>query len=314
MSCENGAAVEKWSTTGKGWRLAYVAWQVVVRLVALLACYTAFVASGALASDGAITQRGSALAQHCERTGPVGSSGFGWYWRCDAVITWDDGSQERASFKHSEMTPRNRSEAAPVAWREVDNRGHMITVETPKPFAGLGWALLIPFLGLAFMGVEVRWLPSPFADQWTGRRRARRLQVWQPLVFPVGWALVLAGGVATAAPPVLPGCAVITILLGYFCLAVGAGVAGSRRRHGHETPPELGPTGQERCRRWGNVLRVVGLVATVLVLVVGSPNWPGVLGAAAIPLAVSALGQRLLVVTGRSRNRSGGTVEGAATS
>lgn len=308
------ASGTEWSARSRPSRIAYVAWQVFVRFAALLICYTALASSGALASDGVITQRGSALAQHCERTGPVGLSGLGWYWRCDAAITWDDGSRETFSFKHSELTPHNQTEPAPVAWREVDNRGHMITVETPRPFAGVGWALLIPLLGLAVMGVEIPRLPSPFAEQWAGRRRTLRLQVWQPLALPIGWGLVIAGGLATAAPAVLPAAAVITILLGYVALAVAAGVAGDRRRHGLGQPAELTAEQQERCARGGKRLRLIGSVAAALGVVAGFGNWLGVLGIVAVPLAIVLLGQRLLLVAAEHRRRFDGTAKDTATS
>ncbi|GAB3678120.1 DUF6346 domain-containing protein [Saccharopolyspora tripterygii] len=295
-------------------RAAYVAWQVVVRLVALALCYTIFAASGALASDGVVTQRGTALATRCERVGPASLSGLGWYWRCDAAITWDDGSRETHFFKHSELTPRNRTEPVPVAWREVDNSGHMITAEIPKPFAGTGWALLIPLLAVAIMGVELPRPASPLADQWTGRRRTARLQLWQPLVLPAGWALVIAGGLATAAPAVLPGAAVITLLLGHVVLATAVVLGINRRRHGFEEPPLISPERRVRCERAGSALRWIGAAGAMLVLLMGFGNWLGVLGAAAIPLALAALGRRLLLVAPRHRGQFDGTGRAPATS
>ncbi|TDD85658.1 hypothetical protein E1202_20445 [Saccharopolyspora karakumensis] len=295
-------------------RAGYVAWQVVVRLVALALCYTVFAVSGALSSDGVVTQRGTALATRCERVGPVSSSGLGWYWRCDAAITWDDGSTGETVFKQSELTPRNHAEPAPVAWREVDNSGHMITAERPKPFAGFGWAMMIPLLGVAIMGVEIPGPRSPFAEQWAGRRRTTRLQLWQPLALPVGWGLLIAGGLATAAPAVVPGLAVITLLLGHFALAAAVVMGINRRRHGLEPPPLISPERQVTCERAGNRLRWIGSAGTLLGLVAGFGNWLGVLGAVAIPLAVLAFGQRLLLIADRHRGQFDGTAKDGATS
>lgn len=186
----------------------------------------------------------------------------------------DDGSRGTSAFKHSELTPRNRTESVPVAWREVDNSGHMITAELPKPFAGTGWALLVPLLGVAIMGVELPRLVSPLADQWTGRRRTARLQLWQPLVLPAGWSLLIAGGLATAAPAVLPGSAVITLLLGHFVLATAAVLGVNRRRHGFEHPPLISPESRVRCER-AALDRGVG---ALLVLVIGFGNRLGARG------------------------------------
>ncbi|MFC7343768.1 DUF6346 domain-containing protein [Saccharopolyspora griseoalba] len=307
------SAVEKSGRSGPG-RFVYYVCQVLVRLVFALVLYTVFVVSGALASDGVVAKTGTAIATDCERVGPVSRSGLGWYWQCDAEITWSDGSKDTSSFTSSDLTPRNRTEPAPVAWREVDNSGHMITVERAKPFAGFGWAVTMPLFGAVLMGVELPRLQSVFADQWTRRRERTRMQLWEPAMLPLGWGLLIAGGLATAAPAVLPGMAVITILLGYCALAVALGVAINRRRQGLGEPPVLSPERREKLARVAKWLRGVGAAGVVLGVVVGFGNWLGVLGAVAIPLALVAFGQRMVLVTNRHRARFDGTVRNSAAS
>lgn len=297
------------SDQNKSGRLAYVISQVLVRAVLLVLMYTIMFVSGALASDGVVTQRGTAVATSCERVGPISLSGLGWYWRCDAEVTWADGSKEETFFKNSELTPRNKTEPAPVAWREVDKAGHMITVENQRSFAGFGWAMVIALFPAVVMGVQVPGIPPLSAEVRAERRKRTRLQLWQPLVLPVGWGMLIAGGLATGAAPVLPGAAVTTIVLAYVVLVVAANVHGNRRGDGVAEPPMLSPERQAKCLRGGKLLCGVGLVGVLLGLWAGWGNWLGTIGVVAGPLALAIFGVRLITVTRRHVQQLDGTAQ-----
>lgn len=82
------------TSPNRAWRLAYIASQVLVRLLVLAVFHTVMGATGIMATDGTPTDRGTALATRYERVGPVSMSGLGWWWTCEATITWADGSTE----------------------------------------------------------------------------------------------------------------------------------------------------------------------------------------------------------------------------
>ncbi|GAA4619325.1 DUF6346 domain-containing protein [Saccharopolyspora hordei] len=292
------------------WRTAFVASQVLVRVVIALVCYTVFVLTGAVASDGAVTDRGTALATHCERVGPISRSGLGWYWSCEAEVTWSDGRTTREEFPSSQLTPRNTTEPAPVVHRDVRDAADQVVVDAPRPFAVLGWVMLVALTGLLVHGVWVPGVPPMPADRRAERRRRVRLQWWQPLAAPIGWGLLVAGGLG-AASPTASGLSVLAIVLGFGALVTAWAVSLNRRRKGVVEPRELPP---ELTARWGKVggwLLVLGGIAAVAGLGTTLPDPVGVVGVLALPCAVIAVGWRVKVVASR---RSRGTDPGGTAS
>ncbi|MER7013387.1 DUF6346 domain-containing protein [Saccharopolyspora sp. NPDC000359] len=278
------------------WRTAFVVSQVLVRVVIALVCYTIFTLTGAMGTGGAVADRGTAVATHCERVGPVSRSGLGWYWSCAAEVTWSDGRKTQEDFQSSELTPRNVTEPAAVVHREVRNASDLVVVDAPRPFAGLGWALFVALTFLLVHGVWIPGVPPMPADRRAERRRRVRLQWWQPLASPIGWGLVIAGGLGTASST---GLAVPTIVLGFAALVVGWAVSLNRRRKGVVEPQVLPP---EQVRRWGRAggwLVVLGGAAAAVGAIANFANFFGLLGTVALPCAVLAIGARLKLVAKR---------------
>ncbi|WP_344129874.1 DUF6346 domain-containing protein [Saccharopolyspora halophila] len=296
------------------WLVIHVAAQTVLRALVLVILYAVFVNTGSLAADGIVTKRGTALATACERVGPLSRSGLGWYWQCEGKITWQDGKQGTSTFTGSDLTPSNKTEPAPVAWREIRNRGHQITVEKPRPFVTFGRLMVVPLFGLAVFGARIPGVPPLPTDERTEYRRKRRLQLWQPLMIPVGWGLLVAGGLATAAPAVIPGMAVVTLVVAYVALIVMWALSRNRARKGFPEPTLLSSDSQSACLAGGHFLRVLGGLGVIFGGILGFGNWLGVLGVVAIPLALVTFGQRLLLVTNRHRRQFDGTVGNSAAS
>ena len=282
-------------------RGTYLTAQVLVRVVLALVTYTVFVGTGALASDGVVAQRGTAQAVDCERVGPISRSGLGWYWSCDAEITWADGSTGRSSFQASDLTPESRTEPVPVVRKEVRNRGDMVDVDKQRPLAGLGWALYIPLLGTTLAGFRVPGVPRRSAHQRV-RDRERRLQWWQPLALPIGWGLVFAGGFARA-DQAFRSWSVFTIVLGYAALAAGWFIWVYRRRDQQPAPPQPSPQQLTTVSTWGRRVCWVGGALALVGLIAGMSSWPGVIGLLAVPACVVVVGTRLVVVARRHTSK-----------
>ncbi|MER6988728.1 DUF6346 domain-containing protein [Saccharopolyspora hirsuta] len=285
------------------WRVTYVVSQVLVRALLALVLFTVGVNMGVLNADGAVARSGTALAAHCERVGPVSRSGLGWYWSCDAQITWSDGEVTRKTFRNSELTPENQTRPAPVVYRKAARGGDFIAVDAPRPFAGLGYSLFVALTFATFYGVRIPGVPPMPADRKRERRRRVRSQWWQPLALPIGWGLVIAGGLGTAsAAPTAS--SVLVILLGYLALIAGWFVSQLRRKKGVVEPKALPPERTRRVGKVGSWLVVLGGAAAVLSAVLTIPDWLAVVRAVAVPLAAVAVGARLKLVADR---RLGGT-------
>ncbi|MDA3629445.1 DUF6346 domain-containing protein [Saccharopolyspora sp. WRP15-2] len=284
------------------WRIAYVVSQVAVRGLLALVLLTVAANTGVLSSDGSVAKRGTALATHCESTGPVSRAGLGWYWACDAQITWSDGTETRKKFLNSELTPENETRPEPVVYRKVRNSADQIAVDKPMPFVGLGYALFIALVFATFYGVRIPGLPPMPAERRAERRRRVRLQWWQPLALPIGWGLVVAGGLGTASAAT--GRSVLVIVFGFVALIAGWFVSQGRRKYGVLEPKVLPPDQTRRFGKVGRLLVIFGCAAAVLSAVTAFPEWLNVISAVAVPLAVVAVGWRLSLVANR---RSGGT-------
>lgn len=62
--------------------------------------------------DAAAT--GSAQVRECTEMGPVSLAGLGYYYRCEADVSWEDGGSTRESFYPGQLSPDDRGEAVPV--------------------------------------------------------------------------------------------------------------------------------------------------------------------------------------------------------
>ncbi|WP_460962191.1 DUF6346 domain-containing protein [Parasphingorhabdus pacifica] len=268
--------------------------QVVVRLLVLAVFHTVMGATGTMATDGTPTDRGTALATRCEHVGPISMSGLGWWWTCDATITWTNGSTDEHSFKFSDLTPHNYTSPAPVERRELDNRGSNVVVDDPAPYSALGWALFMPLLGLALVGFRIPGIP-PRSPDGERRRRSRR-QIWPPAVLAAGWWLVIAGGLGSGHLSVLTWLPMVVIIAGHAFLAVGAALAVSRQRSGYPDR-ELPVAVSGRLFRANLLLLLGGLGLTAGVL-----SGQALLGTAALtalPIVAVAFGARGRLVAGR---------------
>ncbi|MFR9731818.1 DUF6346 domain-containing protein [Saccharopolyspora sp. MS10] len=276
-----------------GWRIGRLAAEIVVRLLVLLVFHTTMGATGITTTDGVPTERGTARATDCERAGPVSMSGLGFWWTCEATVTWADGRSEQRTFKFSDLTPDNRTAPAPVERRELDNRGSNVVIADAGSFAPLGWALFVPLLGLAFVGVR---LPIPPRGPDPERRGRARLAVWPPALLAAGWWLVIAGGLGHGRLAVLTWLPVVVIVAGHALLAVGAGFAINRRRHGY---PEFEPPVRVGGRLFrANLLLTLGILGLGLGLVSGQEPL-GIAALTALPVAALGLGARSRLVVRR---------------
>lgn len=282
--------------TGSGWRFAYVLSQVAVRVVVVLVLFTVWGASSVASGHGTVVDRGSAVASSCDRVGPVSTSGVGWWWKCEAAVTWSDGDTSTESFSFSGLTPENETVPVDVERREWDKRGSAVLLSGPAPYSSFGAALMIPLLGVALVGTRVPGVPPLAQQERAERRRRLRYLAWQPLLLPVGWAMVLGGGVTAGS---LGGAAVLPIVVGHALLAVGVGVAVTRRRHGIGSPSWWPQTRISAGMSWGKTLVGIGVLGLLVSLLAISSGWQAVLSAALVPAAVVAFGIRLLLVARR---------------
>ncbi|QUG99508.1 hypothetical protein HUO13_00650 [Saccharopolyspora erythraea] len=280
----------------RAWRVGYIVSQVLVRFLVLAVFHTVMGATGIMTTDGTPTERGTALANRCELAGPVSMSGLGWWWDCDATITWADGDAEERSFKFSDLTPRNYTTPAPVVRRELDNRGSNVVVDEPAPHSALGWALFIPLLGLALVGFRIPGIPPLRPAEHRERRRRSRLQTWPPAVLAAGWWLVIAGGLGHGHLDALTWVPVAVIIAGHAFLAVGAALAVSRRRGGY--PDRQPPIALGGRQFRANLLLVVGALGVAAGLLSGQPP-TGLAALTALPLVAVAFGVRGRLVAGR---------------
>lgn len=284
------------TSPNRAWRIGYIASQIVVRLLVLAVFHTVMGATGIMTTDGTPTDRGTALATRCEHVGPVSMSGLGWWWTCEATITWTDGSTDEHSFTFSDLTPQNYTTPAPVERRELDNRGSNVVVAEPAPYSALGWALFIPLLGLALVGFRIPGIPPRGPDQ--ERRRRSRLQVWPPAVLAAGWWLVIAGGMGSGHLSILTWLPMMVIIAGHAFLAAGAGLAISRQRSGYPDR-ELPASAGGRLLR-ANLLLLLGGLGLAAGLLSGQPL-PGVAALTALPVVAVAFGARGRLIAKRLR-------------
>ncbi|MCI2418639.1 DUF6346 domain-containing protein [Saccharopolyspora sp. K220] len=234
---------------------------VLVRVLVALVLLTVLGATGMTATDGAATKHGTATATSCARVGPVSTSGLGFWWSCDAVVSWSDGSETRWHFSNSALTPDEPRK--PVVRRESD-RGSDVVVAEPTPYAALGWALLLPLLGLAFLGVRI---PPSIPEQ-------RSLLP----VLGAGWWLVIAGGIGHSARPTL---GLLLIIAGHVVLVVAAVLTVGRRRNGY--PPREAPVKFAQRARYSWTLLLAGCCGIALALLF-SPTWTGIMTLVALPV------------------------------
>nr|WP_228046060.1 DUF6346 domain-containing protein [Saccharopolyspora sp. HNM0983] len=283
-------------TRGRGRRIAHISSQILIRFLLAALFYTATGVTGTSAVDGAPTERGTALADECDYVGPLSLSGLGWWWSCDATITWPDGSTQQQPFKFSQLTPENHTTPQPVVRRELDNSGSNIVVDEPVPYAALGWALFIPLIGFTFVGIRLPFIAPGYPNREQCRRA--RLQVWPPAVLAAGWWLVIAGGLGHGHLTALTYLPMTAIVLGHGVLAAGAWLALLRRRDGY---PDREPrvTARNHTRR-ANALLILGTLGLLAALSTDETA-RGTLALTAFPLIALGFGLRGHLVSTRIR-------------
>lgn len=88
----------------------------------------------------------------CERTGPVGSAGFGYWSRCQTDVRMDDGRAASVVLDRSLVTSADIGH--PVPLREMCKRSNHTSCVYRGP-AGSDWAVPVAFLGLVAKSVTV---------------------------------------------------------------------------------------------------------------------------------------------------------------
>lgn len=66
-----------------------------------------------------VVKRGVAVARSCEFGGPFEVGSPGWWWRCQAHVTWQDGSAERREFTASQLTGDDIGREVDVVERRI---------------------------------------------------------------------------------------------------------------------------------------------------------------------------------------------------
>nr|WP_228046058.1 DUF6346 domain-containing protein [Saccharopolyspora sp. HNM0983] len=292
-------------TRGRGRRIAHISSQILIRFLVLALFYTVTGATGSLMSDGAPTERGTALADECDYVGPLSISGLGWWWSCDATITWPDGSTQQQPFQFSFLTPENYTTPQPVVRHELDNRGSNIVVDEPTPYAALGWALFIPLIGMVLTGIQVPGLPRGYPGR--EQRRRERLHVWPPAVLAAGWWLVIAGGLGHGHLTTLTYLPITTIVIGHGVLAIGASMAVTRRQN--QYPDREVPTSVGNRARRANALLILGTLGLLAALSTDETA-RGTLALTAFPLIALGFGLRGHLVSTRIRRLTERSEEG----
>ena len=94
---------------------------------------TVAISAGDYRTDGGLVRTGTARVEQCERDGPVSLDGFGYRWRCDAVVRWDDGHTGRVTVRHGQLSPADTGRQVSLGERRSRGRGY-ITEEVVPPY------------------------------------------------------------------------------------------------------------------------------------------------------------------------------------
>jgi hypothetical protein len=177
-----------------------------------------------------------AVAQSCERHGPIAVTGFGYRWQCQAELIRRVSGDSRL-ITTSFLKPEHIGKKVAVG---TTHRGTNL-VPDERPYQGLGGILAMVF-GVLWIFV-LAWTANPLLKRFTERARAKRLEEktpepthevfisggrkrWlrgRPLYFVLGvctmvgvnrWPLAFTSGATLATILFLAACAVPLVLLG----------------------------------------------------------------------------------------------------
>lgn len=112
-----------------------------------------------------IVNRGTAVARTCEYGGPFESGSIGWWWTCQADVTWQDGTHESRTFRNSQLTGDDIGRPVDVVERRISQgkgKGSHLSVyrSSFEPNIFWGVVLMVPLVaggGLAVLVVLLKW-------------------------------------------------------------------------------------------------------------------------------------------------------------
>lgn len=113
-------------------RLLHVLLWFAIALAIFMVALTVFNWGGDTVDDNDL--RGTAVAQSCERIGPVSRFGFGRHWECRADVRWDNGTASRSTARKSQLTPADIGR--PVRVVEERTRGGRVGILTTPASGG----------------------------------------------------------------------------------------------------------------------------------------------------------------------------------
>lgn len=98
-----------------------------------------------------VVNRGVAVARDCDYGGPLESGAPGWWWTCRADVTWQDGTHERRTFKHSQLTGDDIGQRVQVVERRISSgqgKGSSLSVYRANFDPSAVWGIIVaaPFL------------------------------------------------------------------------------------------------------------------------------------------------------------------------
>lgn len=99
--------------TRLGYLLRFVA-ALLVGVVSLLVALTVMTVADASSGGPEAFATGTARVGQCVERGPVSVSGLGYFHRCQADVSWNDGSSSREWFPAGQLSPDDRGRAVPV--------------------------------------------------------------------------------------------------------------------------------------------------------------------------------------------------------
>ncbi|QGK70893.1 hypothetical protein GIY23_16450 [Allosaccharopolyspora coralli] len=290
--------IEPFERVGRAGRVTHVLTQVFVRVLLALIIMTVLSGTAMTSIDGSVRRVGTATAVDCTRIGPVSTSGLGWWWQCDGVITWEDGAREQHRFNGFMLTPADITQPVAVEYRDGNGMSGAVSLRD-APYGAFGYALFVPLVALWLLGFRVPGVPPMGSVERAERRRRLRLSVWTPLVAPMGWALVVSGGLGTVeiggAGPTL------VIMVGCLSLAGGALVTIDRRRRGVREPGMWDQPNITFARFYGALFSTVAVLAVFFAWPDGGAGWQAWVYAASWPGLFGAFGARFLVVAARHK-------------
>lgn len=92
---------------------------LAVGVVFWLGALMAFQSFGTDINGSTVVNRGTAVAQQCRSSGPLGLAVPGWWLTCSAEVRWHNGAVETREFTDSQLTEQDVGREVPVVERRI---------------------------------------------------------------------------------------------------------------------------------------------------------------------------------------------------